>query len=131
MVRLRNDMVRLRLECIKFGSEPPKRSAFNEAGAPKYEIPKNVIEEPLADGFSIKDIALLLSVSERTVYRRMAEYDLRKHAYSSVGEEQLDMIVKNLTEEFPRCGENMIGQIIRRKGYAVQRFLEYLNLGVC
>ena len=32
------------------------------------------------------------------------------------------MIVKNFTEEFPRCGKNMIGQIIRRKGHAVQRF---------
>ena len=52
-VRCRNGMmVLLRTECVKYGFESP-RKICDEAGAPKYDLPKNVIEELLLDGFSI------------------------------------------------------------------------------
>ena len=39
-------------------------------GAPEYLISKSVLESYLEDGFKIKDIASLLSVSESTVYHK-------------------------------------------------------------
>jgi hypothetical protein len=120
-VRCRNEMVLLRNECVNYGCQPPTK-IYHEAGAPKYDLPKNVIEELLLDGFSIKEISLLLSVSERTVYRRMASYGLRKHTFSTISDHALDELVGQLTKDFPNCGENMIGQLLHGKGVIVQRF---------
>lgn len=120
-VRCRNEMVVLRNECVKYGCQSPTK-IYQEAGAPKYDLPKNVIEELLLDGFSIKEISLLLSVSERTVYRRMASYGLRKHTFSAISDHALDELVGQLTKDFPSCGESMIGQMLRGKGVTVQRF---------
>ena len=65
-------MMKLRLECLSYGSNPPPRKPGTRAcGAPEYLICKSVLEGYLEDGFNIKDIASLLSVSETTAYRRM------------------------------------------------------------
>ena len=50
---------------------------------------------------------MLLSVSERTVYRRMSIYGLRKHEFSLISVEELDNKVEKITNEFPSCGENI------------------------
>ena len=57
------DMTRLRVECLKFGGEQLPKVTSN-CGAPKFEIPKNVLENLLDEGFSIKEIATLLTISE-------------------------------------------------------------------
>ena len=119
-VQSRNDMVLLRNECVNYGRQPPNK-IYNGAGAPTYDLPKDVIEELLLDGFSIKEISMLLSVSERTVYRRMASYGLRKHVFSDISDLELDEVVGQLTKDFPNCGENMIGQFLRGKDVTVQR----------
>lgn len=120
-VRCRNDMVLLRKECVNYGCQSPIK-IYNGTGAPTYDLPKDLIEELLIDGFSIKEISTLLSVSERTIYRRMASYGLRKHTFSEISDHALDEVVRQLTENFPNCGENMIGQMLRGKGVTVQRF---------
>ena len=120
-VRCRNDMVLLRKECVNYGCQSPIK-LYNGTGALTYDLPKDLIEELLLDGFSIKEISMLLSVSERTIYRRMTSYGLRKHTFSEISDHALDEVVRQLTEDFPNCGENMIGQMLRGKGVTVQRY---------
>jgi len=73
----RNAGMNLRLECLNYGSNPPSRKPGKQVcGAPENLISKSVLEGYLEDGFNIKDIASLLSVSESTVYRRMGCYGL-------------------------------------------------------
>lgn len=117
----KRQMMVLRTHCVKYGCKPPGK-IYHEAGAPKYDLPKNVIEDLIQDGFSIKDISLLLSVSESTVYRRMAFYGIRKQEFSILGDQELDQEVVKLTQEFPYCGENMIGKMLLDKGITIQRF---------
>ena len=96
---------------------------YQGAGAPKYDLPKNVIEDLIEDGFLIKDIPLLLSVSESTVYRRRtAFYGIRKQGFTIISDQELDKEVERLTQEFPYCGESMLGKMLARKGIVVQRF---------
>ena len=68
-------------------------------------------------------MSALLGISERTVYRRMGEFNLKKINFSDVDENQLDHEIIQITEEFPYCGELMIREmILRQKGFHVQRY---------
>ena len=55
---------------------------------------KSIVEDLLLDGVSIKEIAMLLSVSERTIYRRMSIYGLRKQDFSVIIDDELDKKVE-------------------------------------
>ena len=71
----RNAVMNLRLECLNYGSNPPSRKPGKQVcGTPENLISKSVLEGYLEDGFNIKDITSLLSVSESSVYRRMGCY---------------------------------------------------------
>ena len=68
-------------------------------------------------------MSALLGISERTIYRRMGEFNLKKINFSDVDENQLDHEIIQITEEFPYCGELMIREmILRQKGFHVQRY---------
>lgn len=43
-ITCRSQMLLLRTHCIKYGCEPPGK-IYHGAGAPKYDLPKNVIED--------------------------------------------------------------------------------------
>ena len=116
-VKDRNIMMTLRLECLNFGSNPPpRRPGTQGCGAPEYLISKSVLEGYLEDGFKIKDIASLLSVSESTVYRRMGRYGLSQLKFTEITEGDLDKVVKEITREYPSCGEGLLKQILADRG---------------
>ena len=68
---------------------------------------RSVLESYLEDGFKIKDIASLLSVSESTVYRRMGGYGLCAVAeFTEITEGDLDNnVVEEITREYPSKNE--------------------------
>ena len=111
----------LRVQCSVFGSHVPVKELSICGGAPKFCIPKVVIQDLIDEGFLITEIASLLSVSERTVYRRMSDYNIRKFEFSDISDEELDSIAKTVSGEFPNCGERMINQILKNKGLPIQR----------
>ena len=116
----RTNMMRLRVECVKFGGEQlPKINS--SCGAPKFHIPRSVLENLLDEGFSVNEISTLLSVSESTVYRRMRMFGLSKLTFSDISDNDLDRVVNNICHDFPQCGENMLKQILSGKGIKVQR----------
>ena len=65
----REDMVKLRQECTKYGSASPHVQKTSE-----FVIPERVLHNLIDNGFWICDIAKILSVSESTVYRKMRQY---------------------------------------------------------
>ena len=105
---------------MKFGGEQLPKVSTN-CGAPKFEIPKDVLENLLDEGFSINEISTLLSISESTVYRRLRTFGLSKLAFSEISDDDLDRVVNKICQDFPRCGENMLKQILNGKGIKVQR----------
>ena len=80
-----------------------------------------MLENLLDEGFSINEISTLLSISESTVYRRMRTFGLSKLAFSEISDDDLDRAVNHICQDFPRCGENMLKQILSGKGIKVQR----------
>lgn len=119
-LRNRSEIMALRIECTKYsGGQPLKNQDVN--GHLKYEIPQEILESFLDEGFLISEIATMLSVSESTIYRRMRCYGLNKLTFSDVTEEQLDAHVSEIAKDFPFCGEKMFKHILEQKGIRVQR----------
>ena len=119
-LRNHSKIMALRIECTKYsGGQPARNQDVN--GHLKYEIPKEILEDFLDEGFLISEIATMLSVSESTIYRRMRCYNLSKLTFSDVTEEQLDVHVSEIAKDFPFCGEKMFKQFLEQKGVRVQR----------
>ena len=116
----RNAMMNLRLQCFNYGSSPPPRKPGTQAcGAPEYLISKSVLGGYLEDGFNIKEIASLLSVSEITVYRRMGRFGLSQLQFTEITESELDEVVEEVAREYLSCGEGLLKQILADRGIKV------------
>ena len=114
----RNSIMKLRVECSTFGGFVPRKAIHTN----KFEIPKQLLENLVEEGFTNKEISEIVSVSERTIYRRISEFGLIRRDFSDITDEQLDFEVLSLTKDFPFNGELMLGQILRGRGTYVQRF---------
>lgn len=90
-------------------------------GAPKFLIPEEVLQNLLDDGCLISEISSILCVSERTIYRRMEEYGLKKHNFTEMSNEEFDSILSTVTQEFLNCGEIMLRELLRERGIRIQR----------
>lgn len=112
-------IMRLRIKCCSFGGESPGKVLTN--GAPKFLIPKQVLENFLEDGCLIEEIANMLNISVRTIYRRMEDYGLSKHKFSEINEEDLDILLIRLVEEFPHCGEVMLRELLKERSIKITR----------
>ena len=100
-------------------------------GAPKFKIAKTILEDLLDDGFKVFEIASLMVVSERTIYRRLKEYNIQVREFSEVSDDLLDENLKNLCEQFPNCGERFLNEMLRQeKGMVIQRFFSFSNASI-
>ncbi|CAG2223808.1 unnamed protein product [Mytilus edulis] len=122
-VQNRSDMMNLRLDCSKYMALQSQLRYF------QMEVCKNltfnfklILENLLEIGLKISDISKILSVSERTVYRRMAIYDLSKTSFSEMEDGELDRNLTEIIREFPRCGETFLRIMLKRRGIHVPRW---------
>ncbi|CAC5373769.1 unnamed protein product [Mytilus coruscus] len=120
-VTIQAHMMTLRMECIKNGNMKPVKTDGLD-GHPKYHVNKNVLESLLDCDFKISDIGNLLQLSERTIFRRMAHYGLQKRDFSDIDDDNHDNILFGIVVDFPRCGECMLREILKGKGFKVQRW---------
>lgn len=120
-ISISTDMVRLRSECIKYGNSKPLKIGGN-CGAPKFDIDKLTLDSLLDCGFLISDIGKLLQVSERTIYRRMAQFGLSKTKFSDIDDKALDTIISEIIQDYPMCGEQMLRELLKTKGLKIQRW---------
>ena len=106
------DMMRIRTECVKYGTVKPKR-VWSHYGPPIYDITKIVVEMFLENGCTLAYICNLLSLSESTIYRRR---------FSDISDDHIDLKEGKTFEEFPLCGENLLRQMITLKGIRIPRW---------
>ena len=113
----------LRIKCCVYGSpsEKPQRQFSRHGGASKFYIPRNMLADFIDEGFKVKEICTLLNISERTVYRRLDEYDLHIRQFSDISDQELDLQLQNLCCQFPHCGERFLNEILKQHGLFIQR----------
>jgi hypothetical protein len=92
-------------------------------GRPKFCIGLEQLSMLLEHRFSVPQIADMLGVSVSTIRRRMTEYGLSVAAtYSSLSDDDLDTLTKEIQQIFPMCGNRqMMGQLLAR-GIRVQQY---------
>jgi S-adenosylmethionine synthetase len=105
--------MKLRLECLKYGS--PIRNQISSTFKIHYDISKDILEYLIESNFTVTDIAKMLSLSNRTVYRRMSKYGIHSRNFTDIDDESLDGILESLLAQFPRCGEKMVRELLFTK----------------
>ena len=113
----RNAIMSLRMACSTFGSYTPRRGCHTN----KFVIPRIFLENLIQEGFTVREISAIAGVSERTIYRRMEEYDLKIRDFSRVSDNQLDLEVLALTNDYPFCGEIMLRELLKDRGFNVEK----------
>ena len=116
-VRNSADMMKLRVKCVTYGQMG--HNVQSSRAEPQYNISKQIIESLIQSGFKINEISKLLSVSKRTIYRRMSKYNVSVYSFTNIDEEALRNEVIKVTSEFPRIGETMIRQVLHQRGIKV------------
>ena len=58
----------------------------------------------LKNHFTIKDIAIMLGVSKRTVEYRLQKYELSTRSYTKTTDKELDRKIQEIMIAFPRSG---------------------------
>ena len=116
----RADTMKLRMECAIHGKQKPQRERPG-SGAPAFDIPKSIVENHLEEGFMVKEIASMLSVSESTIYRRMQSYGLSSLDFSDICDKDLDHHITELSKDFSLCREVMMKFLLEERGIKVQR----------
>lgn len=99
-------------------------------GRPRYNITRQQLEYFIDYGFSAREIATLLGVSEATVQRRFQEYKLHTSvAFTPLSDEELDEVVKDIKRDFVQSGYRMILGVLRSRGLRIQerRVMESLR----
>ena len=93
-----------------------------ELGRPRYDISKDQLQYLLENKFTVPQIAEMIAVSQRTVFRRMNEFSLSVTAhYSSISDEDLDMLVGEIQHGFPMCGNTQMQGHLFARGHRVQQ----------
>ena len=52
----------------------------------------------------------------------MIEYDLKNRDFSKVSDNQLELEVLALTNNYPFCGEIMLRELLKGRGFNVKRY---------
>ena len=68
----------------------------------------------------------MLGVSESTIRRRFREFNLSTRCYTDVSDEQLDVTVSSIKDDFQQSGYRMLTGILKSRGICVpqRRVLE-------
>ena len=90
-------------------------------GRPALIVEEDRLRYFVDNKFKVKDMALLLGVSKRTIERRLSFYQLSTRCYTIISNQELDNIVQEMSSSFPRCGEKMVDARLCTQGVHVQR----------
>lgn len=90
-------------------------------GRPKLDIPREQLECLLRYGFTGTEIARMLGVCDKTVYRRLESFGLSmSETYSTISDSELDFIVGNIVHQFPNSGYKAMRGHLALRGIKIQ-----------
>ena len=90
-------------------------------GRPRIEIMQEQLIFLVESRFRISDIASMLCCSRRTIERRLQEFGITSHHYSTMSECNLDQVVGGINLLHPHIGVRVIRGQLESQGIHVQR----------
>ena len=120
------------LEMITRQQQAVNKKVFDgDRGRPQYNISEKQLSYFIGFGFRAPEIATVLGVSESTIRRPFREFNLSTRCYTDVSDEQLDVIVSSIKDDFKQSGYRMLAGtgILKSRGICVpqRRVLESLR----
>ena len=117
------------INCIKSVSDMAnyQASSFSVSpvisgkGRPHYDLPRDQLVYLVENGFTCSKISNMLGISQRTIYRRMSEYDISiRQMYSNITDAELKEFITEAHSSFPNAGYRFIRGWLMQKGLRVQ-----------
>ena len=96
-------------------------STVYQPGRPKFDITKQQLEYLRSLGFTWVQIAKLVGVSRMTIFRRRQEFEMAESFNMSITDHELEIVVRQIKQDFPYVGQTMIWGRVRAMGYHVTR----------
>ena len=90
-------------------------------GRPSLRIPEAQLRFLLSHSFTVTQISQMFGCHRRTVHRRIREYEVSSHHFSTISDDVLDDIVKSMCTLHRRSGEKSIAGKLRSMGLRIQR----------
>ena len=91
-------------------------------GRPRFDIPREQLSLLIESHFNVPQMADMIGVSERTIHRRMLEYNLSiRSTYSEMTNQELDSVIADIHVEFPLCGYKQMSGHLLSRGIRVQQ----------
>ncbi|XP_057692851.1 uncharacterized protein LOC130916270 isoform X2 [Corythoichthys intestinalis] len=92
-------------------------------GRPSLEVSVDIMESYILSGLPAAKIAELFGVSVRTIRRRMASHGLKmSDLYTTLGDEELDVMIGEIHRHNPRAGIRMIHGLLKSQGVQIQTY---------
>ncbi len=93
--------------------------SYGAAGRPRFQVSQYYLVHLLHQGQI--NIASLLGVSRRTVYRRMGELNITvRGLYSTLSDSELDNLIAEIKEDMPHAGYWLVKGTLQARGHWVQ-----------
>ena len=67
-------------------------------------------------GYTWNEIADAMHISRATIWRRLKEAGVSVQKYSDISNDELDGIVKQIQQEYPNCGQQLIQGFLKGSG---------------
>ena len=92
-----------------------------QRGRPRYELHRQQLEYLVSNAFSVREIAAMIGVSDRTVKRRLNEYGIKiRDTYSHLSDSELDDVVQQIMTSFPNIGYQSVKGHLQSRGERLQ-----------
>ena len=87
---------------------------------PRFQIYSDQLRFLLSSNFSVTDTAKFFGVSVRTVYGEWVDFHYVSNLYSTVTDQELDAVLRDILIDFPKTGyRRMLGHL-KARGIGVQ-----------
>ena len=94
----------------------------NHKGRPPIIVAEDQMRFYLPHHFKVKDLAIMLGCSKRTIERRMHQYDLSSRAkYSSISDVDLREAIESILRFNSNMGDKSVEGALKARGIVVQR----------
>lgn len=90
-------------------------------GLPRIQILEEQLTFLIENNFRVCDIASLFGCSCRTIERRLQQFGITTHHFSTITDSNLDEVVRGINLMHPLCGERVIRGQLLSQGIRVQR----------
>ena len=100
-----------------------EQASSGNRGRPRYDVQEAQLQFFVRYGFSISEMAKMLAVSQATINRRLRDYGISLSTkFCQMSDSELDELIKNVKQHFPRSGYRVMLGILHSMGYHIQEW---------